>query len=192
MAQETPKIHTYHCLCSTLILATPYALSSLPQRAPPSLDHAYILPLPPLSATAKTASGTVMAKNDTHDADDRQEAESKDQPTVLPSLLTGNLRPARKATIIRREDGFEKRKALRCGRCGIGIGYEIINEDKAQDGARVLYLLNRNLVETEDMGKADDGFLVEGLYAEEKEAEIPGESLECNHGPEALAFSKDG
>lgn len=39
-------IHTYHCLCSTLLLATPYHLSSLPTRAPPARDQARILPLP--------------------------------------------------------------------------------------------------------------------------------------------------
>ena len=73
----------------------------------------------------------------------------------MPSLLTPNLRPARKVVIVRREDGFEKRKVLRCGRCGIGIGYEIVGEEKDGDGARVIYLLEGCLMETEEMGKEE-------------------------------------
>ena len=36
---------TYHCLCSTLLLATNYDLESLPVRANPALDRAKILPV---------------------------------------------------------------------------------------------------------------------------------------------------
>lgn len=38
--------HTYHCLCTTLILTTSHPLSSLPIRAPPALDKATVLSLP--------------------------------------------------------------------------------------------------------------------------------------------------
>ncbi|KAF1812066.1 hypothetical protein P152DRAFT_514716 [Eremomyces bilateralis CBS 781.70] len=46
-----PTIHTYHCLCTQLLLATPHPLPTYPRRAPPSLDRAYILPLSPSSPT---------------------------------------------------------------------------------------------------------------------------------------------
>ena len=135
------EIHTYHCLCSTLLLATPYTLSTLPRRAPPSLDRAHILPLPPLSRpqtdTANTDIGTLRI----------------DGP--LPSLLTPNLRPARKALVVRREDGFEKRRMYRCGRCGVGVGYEILREDGEGKDGRVVYLMEGGLVETGEMGKED-------------------------------------
>lgn len=36
---------TYHCLCTTLILATIHKLESLPVRAEPALDQAKILPV---------------------------------------------------------------------------------------------------------------------------------------------------
>jgi hypothetical protein len=39
---DIPTIHTYHCICHTLILATSHALSSLPTRAT-SKDGARIL-----------------------------------------------------------------------------------------------------------------------------------------------------
>ena len=162
MSQEPPQIHTYHCLCSTLLLATPYALSSLPRRAPPSLDHAYILPLPSLSSLPSSITNTTSTTNTAEDhanvinsTNDKQKANSHDQIDVLPSLLTPNLRPARKLVVVRREDGFEKRKVLRCARCGIGVGYEILGEEKDGDKARVLYLLEGCLVETEEMGKED-------------------------------------
>ena len=36
---------TYHCLCTTFILATNHDLASLPTRAEPALDQAKILPV---------------------------------------------------------------------------------------------------------------------------------------------------
>lgn len=70
---------------------------------------------------------------------------------------------------VRREDGFEKRRVYRCGRCGVGVGYEILGEgegvvlDVEKDGAgggdkrRVIYLLEGGLVETGDLGEGDVG-----------------------------------
>lgn len=75
----------------------------------------------------------------------------------LPSLLTPNLRPARKVLVVRREDGFEKRRMYRCGRCGVGVGYEILREDggEGKEEGRVVYLMEGGLVETGDMGRED-------------------------------------
>ena len=77
----------------------------------------------------------------------------------LPSLLTANLRQARKALMVRREDGFEKRRVYRCGRCGIGVGYEIVREEEREgegkEGERVVYLIEGGLVETGEMGRED-------------------------------------
>lgn len=141
--QPTSKIHTYHCLCSTLLLATPYPLPTLPRRASPSLDRACILPLPPLSPSPTDANNASSAA------------------AILPSLLTPNMRPARKVVIVRREDGFERRRLFRCGRCGVGVGYEILGDAETEAGGkereRVVYLLEGGLVESEDMGVEGEG-----------------------------------
>lgn len=39
------NIKTYHCICTTLVLATPYDLRELPTRRSPATDQALILPL---------------------------------------------------------------------------------------------------------------------------------------------------
>lgn len=74
--------------------------------------------------------------------------------TVLPSLLTQNVRSARKVVVVRREDGFEKRRVHRCGRCGIAVGYEIVGQE-GELNERVIYLLEGGLVVTEEMGKEE-------------------------------------
>lgn len=61
------------------------------------------------------------------------------------------MRPARKVVVVRREDGFEKRRVHRCGRCGVGVGYEIVGEE-GEVHKRVIYLLQGGLVVTEEMG----------------------------------------
>ena len=139
------QIHTYHCVCGTHILTTPYALPHLPVRASPSLDKARILPLPTLeeSSPELTSAGE----------------------QYLPSLLH-RLRPARKAVVVQREDGWERRRVWRCGRCAVGVGYEI---EGVEDGtgvekegsdvkrSKVMYLLEDGFVETGKMmgGGAD-------------------------------------
>lgn len=127
------KIHTYHCLCSTHLLTTPYLLASLPARAPPSKDKARILPLPPLPS---------------QDVEGRDKEDEK----VLPSLLT-NMRPARKAIVVQREDGWERRRMWSCARCALAVGYEIEGADVEGEGrrGRVMYLLEGGLVETAEM-----------------------------------------
>lgn len=180
---DPSKIHTYHCLCSTLLLATPYQLSTLPRRAPPSLDRAYILPLPPLSRAqidggeadahthtnintstnthASIPAPTNLSTLSIHDSASAEDGENithdYDDGVPLPSLLTPNLRPARKVMVVRREDGFEKRRLYRCGRCGVGVGYEVLREEEGGEGRgrKVLFLMEGGLVETGEMGGED-------------------------------------
>ena len=57
--------------------------------------------------------------------------------------------------MVRREDGFEKRRVWRCGRCGVGVGYEVVGAgEKGAEGerVRVMYLLEGGLRETGEMG----------------------------------------
>lgn len=60
---------------------------------------------------------------------------------------------------MQRDDGWEKRRMWRCGRCGLGIGYEILADEDPGAGGRtdakgnagkVLFLLDGGLVETGD------------------------------------------
>lgn len=149
----TPTIHTYHCLCSTHLLTTPYALSTLHQRASPSLDHARILPLPPVPAIS----------ND-EEVDQGREDLTEEQ-LIVPSLLSVNLKATRKPIVVQREDGWEKRRMWRCGRCGMAIGYEVCADgaeggvlvlEKRQRVGKVLFLLDGGLVETGRWGFPDD------------------------------------
>lgn len=118
-------------------------MSSLPIRASASGDGARILPLPPLSIE--------NPKLNYEMSDVGREVYTTE--TSLPSLLS-NTRPARKAIVVQREDGWEKRRVWRCGRCALGWGYEI---EVAEGGEakeklpRVMYLLDGGLVETAAM-----------------------------------------
>lgn len=81
-----------------------------------------------------------------------------------------SLQPASNTTIIRREDGFEKRVLYRCGRCRVVVGYEIVGAeggggdamdvdgDGDGDGGvgekykgKILYLLPGGVVSTDVM-----------------------------------------
>lgn len=58
--------------------------------------------------------------------------------------------------MVQREDGWEKRRIWRCGRCGLGVGYEVVREEERVGGVekgdkevqKVLFLLEGGLVET--------------------------------------------
>lgn len=111
-AKAQPQINTYHCICSTLLLATTYKLHSLARRAGPALDQAYILPLPPAAGL-----GGETAE------DEDAEPQTWERADVGYSLLLSTTQD-RKPTVVRREDGFEKRILLRCGRCRLVVGYK--------------------------------------------------------------------
>lgn len=93
------------------------------------------------------------------------------------TILLSTTIPDRKPTVIRREDGFEKRILLRCGRCRVVMGYVLDEEqrkwqqrqktqkqkekqddedDEGQEGDKddnqVAYILPGALVGTEDLG----------------------------------------
>lgn len=69
--------------------------------------------------------------------------------TILLSMVT-DPRP----TIVRREDGFEKRYLHRCGRCRLVLGYELDESHFPADGkekVKVLYVLPSGMMSTEVM-----------------------------------------
>ena len=62
-----------------------------------------------------------------------------------------------KAVVLKLDDGFEKRYAVRCGRCGLMLGYRLdrsqFEEMKEKMGVRedVVYVLSGALLKTEEM-----------------------------------------
>ncbi|KEF59274.1 uncharacterized protein A1O9_04118, partial [Exophiala aquamarina CBS 119918] len=121
---------TYHCLCSNLVVATIHSLESLPRRSEPVQDRALIIP----------SSTTISTSSDigTDDASTQ---------SITSALL--NVLPDRRPIIVQREDGFEKRILLRCGRCKLVLGYVM---DALQTSSSI-YLLPGGLVETAEMVK---------------------------------------
>lgn len=136
MAEESPQmdIHTYHCLCTTLILASTHDLQGLPRRQEPAQDGALVL-APPLDITT----------SDTINAEIAQSTSS-----VLLNIV-----PERRPIVVRREDGFEKRTLLRCARCKLTIGYTLdeahFGNEQGQAQSRPVYLLPGGLLNTADM-----------------------------------------
>lgn len=59
--------------------------------------------------------------------------------------------------MVQREDGFERRRVWRCGRCGVIVGYELEREKGGKEVARVVFLLEGALVETEEMVRGVGG-----------------------------------
>ncbi|KAH8659340.1 hypothetical protein BGZ60DRAFT_531245 [Tricladium varicosporioides] len=148
-----PQIETYHCICSTLLLATTHVLSSLPRRSTNSggLDAAIILPLPS-SPPDFSLSGNEPGK------------EQVEIPPEGYTITLGIIKDA-KPMIVRREDGFEKRQLWRCERCKIVVGYELthaavgaqggemdVDGDEGYKG-RVMYILPGGLMSTNVMVK---------------------------------------
>lgn len=88
--------------------------------------------------------------------------------TLLHSL---DLASAQKSLVVRREDGFEKRWILRCGRCNLVVAYQLDwsqfgDEAREKVGRRldILYLLPKSTVMTEALQK--------GRIASEKDVSI--------------------
>ena len=121
------QIHTYHCICSTLVLATPYDLNQLPIRDSWSRDQAIICPLRD------------------YDADQAGSVDGKPVRSMSHNVATD-----RKPVIIRREDGFEKRVPIRCTRCTLIIGYKV-EGDAASANDGIIFLLPGGVLSTEDM-----------------------------------------
>ncbi|KAJ5984593.1 hypothetical protein N7481_006692 [Penicillium waksmanii] len=137
------KILTQHCqFCNHLLLATTRTLNSLPRRTGESKDKAIILPL---EATLPQET----------DAD--TDASTTKHTTVLLSTTV----PDRRATLIRREDGIEKRILLRCGRCRVVVGYYL---DKVHWGGQTASKAKANVEIEEGEGDGEG----EGETAEEE------------------------
>lgn len=127
MAEEAAStITTWHCLCSALVLATPYELDQLPRRASPGQDHAIILPF--------AAEGS----------------DPESSAVAIPKSTLHNLTPDRKPLIVRREDGFEKRVPLHCTRCKLIVAYRVF-DDSGKAPMSNIFLLPGGLMRTEDM-----------------------------------------
>ncbi|CAG8075576.1 unnamed protein product [Penicillium olsonii] len=130
MAERLP-IRTQHCqFCNHLLLATTRTLSTLPRRGGEAKDKAIILPL---------------------------ENEGSETPTQHTTLLLSTLLPDRRPTLIRREDGIEKRLFLRCGRCRVVVGYHLDAVHYEDQKPKPVYLLPGSVVETEKMGQEEEG-----------------------------------
>ncbi|KEQ60034.1 uncharacterized protein M437DRAFT_55699 [Aureobasidium melanogenum CBS 110374] len=124
-------IHTYHCICTQLVLASTSTLESLKTR---TSDSSHILPLPDLSSTSSTSHYASLA-NTTTDA---------------------------KPTVIRCEDGFEKRYFHKCGRCELSVAYSLdksqFEDTKTSSGPRedVVFLIPGGLMSTQNMKSGKD------------------------------------
>jgi len=159
MAALPPNIHTYHCICSSLLLASTHTLSALPRRHASSLDNAIILPLPSAPPTRSLSPGL-----DDDGADDGRSGatQQQDLPSEGYTLLVGLVQD-KKIIVVGREDGFEKRLLSRCGRCALVVGYEILGHGGAMDigkgkeeegyGGKVMYILPSGVTSTEVMVK---------------------------------------
>ncbi|GCB17265.1 hypothetical protein AAWM_00150 [Aspergillus awamori] len=168
--QSPPRlpVQTHHCrFCNHLLLATTRSVSSLPRRKDPAKDGALILPLPRDNSTAD---------EDEEEPTSSQAQSSKKQKHY--TILLSTTIPDRKHTLVRREDGFEKRLFLRCGRCRVVMGYFLDEvhfggksagaegEDEDAEKARVVYLLPGALVETGVMMGDELEKVVKGLDRE--------------------------
>jgi len=165
---SAPKVYTYHCICTSLLLATTHTLSSLPIRQPPALDKAIILPLPPapFSPSPEDEGDDDGNNNDQEDTSMTEEGNTAPNKSPLKPLppaglsdlgytillsMTTDTRP----TIVRREDGFEKRYLHRCGRCRLVLGYELDESHFPVDGSKVkiLYVLPGGMMSMEVMAQ---------------------------------------
>lgn len=135
------KITTHHCICAQLALAhfgSDSTLSSAPKR---KKDNASIHPIIPSSTNPAAPP-------------------PPDSVTLSPSTSIDD-----EATVLKLDDGFEKRYFVRCGRCGLRWGY-FLDENSYDDGKggqgrreSVVFLLEGGLVETGEVreGKVEVG-----------------------------------
>ncbi|KAL4927313.1 uncharacterized protein BDV17DRAFT_292746 [Aspergillus undulatus] len=154
---QTLPIKTHHCrFCATLLLATTRSYEFLPRRQMNALDSAIILPL---------RNHSLPNTNPSSNSDEPEGKEESEGQTHYTILLSSSTRD-RKPTLIRREDGFEKRVFLKCGRCRVTVGYfldgvhfpveksavSVSGTDSGREEEdRVVYLLPGALMETEIM-----------------------------------------
>ena len=139
MESSSPRdLHTYHCLCSHLLLASTKPLAGLNRRT--ASDKAHILPLP-------------NSPRSSH-------ANHTDQRSSVYALLLSTTLD-RNPVVIRSKDGFEKRYLQRCGRCRLVVGYQLDKsqyegEDEVGRKEDVVYLLPGGLLDTDEMVAGKD------------------------------------
>ncbi|KAL1302029.1 hypothetical protein AAFC00_002478 [Neodothiora populina] len=128
-AQSTT--HTYHCICTQLVFATTTWLNRLPTRA--STDKSHIC--------------TLASTSETED----EKSTSPHYATLTNTTLDAN------PTVIRLDDGFEKRYFETCARCDLIVGYHLDKSQyegsKTDKGCRddVVYLIPGGLMTTDEM-----------------------------------------
>ncbi|KAL5356805.1 hypothetical protein BJX96DRAFT_143424 [Aspergillus floccosus] len=193
-------VRTHHCrFCNHLLLATTRDLAALPRRKAPAQDAAIILPLPTRD-THETETESDQPANNTKEPEPQpqpqpesgtthneaeREREDKTTPTAAAStqpqphytILLSTTIPERKPTLIRREDGFEKRLLLRCGRCRVVVGYFLDpahfadagagreDDEEEEEGARVVYVLPGAVMETGIMGEEEKMKAMDGAWS---------------------------
>ncbi|KAK6502139.1 hypothetical protein TWF506_002739 [Arthrobotrys conoides] len=74
---DNPSIHTYHCICSHLILATTRDIFNLPRRQPPGLDGTLIVPLPPPPRSADSDNESDYNEDDDGDVHEGEEEQGE-------------------------------------------------------------------------------------------------------------------
>lgn len=116
-----------------------------------------ILPCPQLSQQAR------HALQDRDESELESDAALAEEPTHGYTLLCSVTSAAKApAILVRREDGFEKRYLLRCGRCRLVVGYYLDWSQHSTSGEEhsigkvgkredLLYLLPGAMVSTEEM-----------------------------------------
>lgn len=156
-------VRTFHCrFCNHLLIASTRELHRLSRRKEPAKDAAVILPLPP------PRSEDDAADDDDDDDDEEEENGTRNEESTTPvgdrpvkepthsTLLLSTALPDRKPTLVRRDDGIEKRLFLRCGRCRVAIGYFLDSvhfpAPAKDERAKAVYLLPGALMETDAMG----------------------------------------
>ncbi|KAJ6123541.1 hypothetical protein N7471_010858 [Penicillium samsonianum] len=164
MTDQRLPIRTQHCrFCNHLLLATTRNISTLPRRGGEGKDKSLILPLERKNSTDGDVEADLEEEAKATETSSRKARHASNHTTLLLATTI----PDRRATVIRREDGIEKRILLRCGRCKVVVGYHLDRLHWGSAGERgagvrdgeeeeerppAVYLLPGAVVETENLG----------------------------------------
>ncbi|KAJ5541902.1 hypothetical protein N7535_004321 [Penicillium sp. DV-2018c] len=172
MTTERLPIQTQHCrFCNHLLLATTRKIDTLPRRSGEGKDKALILPLERSHSTntdrdTETDALESSLEDEAKAGNDTTRKSKSRHASAHTTLLLATTVPDRRATVIRRDDGIEKRLLLRCGRCRVVIGYYLDrvhwgagggngDGDEREGGEErppAVYLLPGAVIGTEEMG----------------------------------------